>query len=80
MLNLGFDLRFANLYERDGLQRIDAAFLAELAATDAALHARLGAARRATAGLDARQTSQLLIDLAASASGARIVAALRDRR
>jgi hypothetical protein len=64
MLNLGFDLRFANLDERDGLQRIDAAFLAELAAADAAWHARLTDARRAADGLDAKQKSQLLIDLA----------------
>jgi NADPH-dependent glutamate synthase beta subunit-like oxidoreductase/NAD(P)H-flavin reductase len=64
MLNLGFDLQFSDLYERQGLIAVDAAFLAELAASDAALHARLIAARREPAGVDAKQESQLLIDLA----------------
>ena len=64
MLNLGFNLEFADLYERDGLQRVDAAFLSELKSADSALHLRLGDARRNTAGLDAKLQSQLLIDLA----------------
>jgi NADPH-dependent glutamate synthase beta subunit-like oxidoreductase/NAD(P)H-flavin reductase len=64
MLKLGFDLRFADLYERKGLQKVDSAFLSELVATDGALHARLGAARLDPAALDAKQHSQLLIDLA----------------
>ncbi|HTT13320.1 MAG TPA: FAD-dependent oxidoreductase [Burkholderiaceae bacterium] len=64
MLKLGFDLSFADLYERDGLQKVDSAFLSELAAADAGLHAKLGAARSNPAALDSRQHSQLLIDLA----------------
>jgi NADPH-dependent glutamate synthase beta subunit-like oxidoreductase/NAD(P)H-flavin reductase len=64
MLKLRFDLRFADLYEREGLTRIDAAFLSELAASDAALAARLHAARQAPAALDNKQHSQLLVDLA----------------
>jgi len=64
MLDLGFDLQFADLYERDGLQKVDAAFLRELAAADAALHARLNDARRGAPELEAKQQSQLLIDLA----------------
>ncbi len=64
MLDLGFELRFTDLYEREGLQRVDAAFLSELVAADAALHARLLQARSDAAGLDAKQQSQLLIDLA----------------
>ena len=64
MLNLGFNFEFADLYGREGLQKVDAAFLSELDAADPALHLRLGNARRNVAGLDAKQQSQLLIDLA----------------
>ncbi len=64
MLNLGFALQFADLYRRDGLVKVDAAFLAELSAADEALHARLLDARRDPDRLDAKQQSQLLIDLA----------------
>jgi NADPH-dependent glutamate synthase beta subunit-like oxidoreductase/NAD(P)H-flavin reductase len=64
MLELGFDLRFADLYDDAGLHKVDAAFLAELAAVDAALHARLAAARRGQPTPDARAHSQLLLDLA----------------
>jgi NADPH-dependent glutamate synthase beta subunit-like oxidoreductase/NAD(P)H-flavin reductase len=64
MLNLGFKLQFADLYERRGLLAVDTAFLSELAASDAALHARLVEARREPAGMEAKQESQLLIDLA----------------
>jgi NADPH-dependent glutamate synthase beta subunit-like oxidoreductase/NAD(P)H-flavin reductase len=64
MLELGFDLRFADLYDDAGLHKVDAAFLAELAAADAALHARLAAARCGGPATDARAHSQLLLDLA----------------
>ncbi len=64
MLNLGFNLQFTDLYERRGLLKVDAAFLAELEASDAALHARLAAARREPTSIDAKGESQLLIDLA----------------
>ena len=64
MLNLGFDLQFADLYQRQGLLAVDSAFLTELAASDADLHARLVAARCEPAGLDAKHESQLLIELA----------------
>ena len=64
MPNLGFDLSFADLYERDGLSRVDHAFLQELAASDVGLHVRLLAAREAPDTLQAKAHSQLLIELA----------------
>ena len=64
MLNLGFNLEFADLYGREGLHKVDAAFVSELAAADPALQPRLSGARRNIAALDAKQQSQLLIDLA----------------
>ena len=64
MLSLGFELQFADLYERVGLHKVDAAFLRELEASDSTLQARLMAARAAPAATGAKQESQLLIDLA----------------
>ncbi|MBL8381188.1 MAG: FAD-dependent oxidoreductase [Burkholderiales bacterium] len=64
MLNLAFDLEFPDLYRRPGLERIDAAFLAALAASDAALAARLTAARAAPAALERKAESELVIELA----------------
>ena len=63
-MKLGFGLDFAALYERDGLEKVDAAFLAELAASDMGLWARLNDARREPVKLDAKAESQLLLDLA----------------
>ncbi len=64
MLRLGFEVHFADLYERAGLLKVDAAFLHELDACDAALRTRLTDARRDPAAIEAKQESQLLIDLA----------------
>ena len=64
MLKLGFDLQFADLYRTDGLSRVDAAFLAELAQADMGLWARLTEARRDPAKLAAKEESTLLIELA----------------
>ena len=44
-MKLGFDIRFSDLYEREGLLRVDAAFLAFLREADGALHGRVVAAR-----------------------------------
>jgi len=44
-MHLGFGIRFNDLYEREGLERIDAAFLGFLGQGDAALRDRLVAAR-----------------------------------
>jgi NADPH-dependent glutamate synthase beta subunit-like oxidoreductase/NAD(P)H-flavin reductase len=62
MLRLRFDLSFEDLYTRDGLLRLDAAFLQFLAEADAALRARLVAARGAPPA--AKEESELLIALA----------------
>jgi NADPH-dependent glutamate synthase beta subunit-like oxidoreductase/NAD(P)H-flavin reductase len=73
-LNLGF--AFEDLYRRDGLVRIDAAFLAALAQADGPLAARLAAARAAPGALAAKDESQLVIDLAPAVE--RFIAELFD--
>jgi NADPH-dependent glutamate synthase beta subunit-like oxidoreductase/NAD(P)H-flavin reductase len=61
-MNLGFSLRFNDLYEREGLLRVDAAFLAFLGESDAALRDRLLSSRdELPSGKD---ESDLLIALA----------------
>ncbi len=64
MLKLKHELSFSDLYERAGLQRLDAAFLRELAALDATLCERLTAARADPATLAGKPESELLIALA----------------
>jgi NADPH-dependent glutamate synthase beta subunit-like oxidoreductase/NAD(P)H-flavin reductase len=64
VLTLRFGLEFKDLYEREGLARLDAAFVAFLAEVDAALAARLTAARARPDGLGARSESELLVALA----------------
>jgi len=61
-MQLGFDLRFSDLYEREGLLRVDAAFLAFLGEADAALRERLLGAREQPPS--ARDESDLLVALA----------------
>ncbi len=53
-LTLSFGLAFDDLYRRDGLIRVDSAFLAELLERAPELHARLEAARRDPASLAAK--------------------------
>ena len=61
-MQLGFDIRFSDLYEREGLVRVDRAFLAYVADANAALRDRLLAARaKAPAG---KEESDLLLALA----------------
>ena len=60
---LGFGFSFADLAGRDGLVRLDRAFLDRLAAEDAALHASLLAARAAPDGLADKDESALIIAL-----------------
>ncbi|HSG75132.1 MAG TPA: FAD-dependent oxidoreductase [Burkholderiales bacterium] len=62
MLHLRFDLAFEDLYSRDGLMRLDAAFLQFVAEMDAELCKRLEQARAAPP--PAREESELLIALA----------------
>ncbi|HEX7055298.1 MAG TPA: FAD-dependent oxidoreductase [Burkholderiales bacterium] len=61
-MQLGFGIRFGDLYERDGLRRVDAAFLAFLGEADGALRERLLAARAEPPA--ARAESDLLVALA----------------
>src|SRR5207237_5730073 len=63
-LALKHGLSFSDLYERDGLIRLDRAFVAHLAATDVGLHARLMAGRAEPEALDGKDESDLLVDLA----------------
>jgi NADPH-dependent glutamate synthase beta subunit-like oxidoreductase/NAD(P)H-flavin reductase len=68
MLKLGFGLSFADLYRRDGLARLDAAFLARLGETDAScagsLQSRLAAARENPSALDSKSESALILEIA----------------
>src|ERR1700688_5029727 len=62
-LTLKHGLAFADLYEREGLVRLDRAFVAHLAAAEVALHDRLMAARAQPDTLDRKAESDLLVDL-----------------
>ncbi|MEO5882885.1 MAG: FAD-dependent oxidoreductase [Caldimonas sp.] len=63
-MDLAFGLGFAQLYTREGLQRVDAAFMSELELADAGTWSRLIEARRDPAELAAKAESQLLLELA----------------
>ena len=63
-LRLAYGLDFADLYARDGLARLDAAFVARLAEADVTLHDRLVTARATPDALAAKDESELLIALA----------------
>jgi len=63
-LALKHGLTFPDLYDRDGLIRLDRAFVAHLAATDATLHERLMTGRADPEALDHKAESDLLVDLA----------------
>jgi NADPH-dependent glutamate synthase beta subunit-like oxidoreductase/NAD(P)H-flavin reductase len=64
MLTLSFGLSFPELYEREGLVRVDRAFLSLLRSTDAALAQRLEAARGAPDTLDPKAESALILEIA----------------
>ena len=57
-------LLLPDLYDRDGLVRVDRAFVAHLAAADSGLHDRLMTARRDPDALDRAGESDLLVDTA----------------
>src|ERR1700683_3598050 len=61
---LGFGLQFEDLYRRDGLVRLDAAFLDRLLATDLGLHVQLLDARLNPGARTAKEQSELVIALA----------------
>jgi len=63
-LTLPFALSFADLYDRDGLVRVDRAFVAYLLAADGALHDRLMMVRRDPKALGNTGESDLLVELA----------------
>ncbi|HEY6239781.1 MAG TPA: FAD-dependent oxidoreductase [Burkholderiales bacterium] len=63
MLKLAHGLSFADLYQRDGLVRLDTAFLDHLGAAQSALKPQLEAAR-ATASLDPKAESALILEVA----------------
>ncbi|MBV8935386.1 MAG: pyridine nucleotide-disulfide oxidoreductase, partial [Alphaproteobacteria bacterium] len=63
-LVLKYGLSFADLYDREGLLRLDRAFVARLAETDVGLHDRLMAARRDPRAVERLDESNLLVDLA----------------
>jgi NADPH-dependent glutamate synthase beta subunit-like oxidoreductase/NAD(P)H-flavin reductase len=63
-LVLQHGLSFADLYRREGLMRLDAAFMAHLKAADASLFAMLATSRAAPDKLAAKDQSDLIVDLA----------------
>jgi NADPH-dependent glutamate synthase beta subunit-like oxidoreductase/NAD(P)H-flavin reductase len=65
-LALAHGLNFADLHDRDGLVRLDGAFVRWLEGVDAELHAKLMAARAAPETLAAKEESTLLIELGPS--------------
>src|SRR6202012_6154091 len=61
-LALGFGLNFQDLYHRDGLIRLDQAFIASLKETDVELHNRLVTARLDPDAIEHKAESELLGD------------------
>ena len=63
-LALQHDLAFADLYQRDGLVHLDAAFMAHLQEADLGLFNRLAAARAQPDAVAGKDQSDLIVDLA----------------
>ena len=63
-LVLGFDMNFADLYRRTGLVKLDLSFLDFLKDSDPDLHTRLDHARSHSDSLNAKDESNLLIEVA----------------
>src|SRR5271154_5413777 len=63
-LVLAHGLGFADLYDREGLVRVDRAFIDHFAVSDCALHHRLVRARRDPEGLGHAAESDLVVELA----------------
>ena len=63
-LSLAFDLRFEDLYGRDGLVRLDGCFVDFLKRRNVELHNRLMAARAAPDRLAGKEESDLIVELA----------------
>lgn len=62
-LPLAFGLSFEDLYQGEGLRRVDEAFLERLNAEDSELHGRLLAARAGQATLARKEESELILAL-----------------
>ncbi|MEA2807877.1 MAG: hypothetical protein QOJ17_2018, partial [Rhodospirillaceae bacterium] len=62
--SLAYGLSFTDLYDREGLARLDAAFAGWLQTVNVDVHARLMAARAAPDQLAAKDESNLLIEVA----------------
>ncbi len=63
-LQLPFDLSFADLYHRDGLLKLDSAFLSQLLERAPDLHTRLVALRASPLSLPVKQRSEVIVELA----------------
>jgi NADPH-dependent glutamate synthase beta subunit-like oxidoreductase/NAD(P)H-flavin reductase len=63
-LSLGYGFSFSDLYDRDGLVRLDVAFLDFLGEGDAGLRSQLEAARQSPDDIPGKAQSELLIALA----------------
>ena len=63
-LKLSHNLTFSDLYHRDGLIKLDAAFYTQLSSTDAALADRLRVGRINPAALTKKEESALIIEMA----------------
>ncbi|MBV6486518.1 MAG: FAD-dependent oxidoreductase [Pseudorhodoplanes sp.] len=63
-LELAFGIEFSDLYSRDGLARLDTAFLDHLRASDPAVAERLSSARATPDDLGRKAESELMIALA----------------
>ncbi|MBI1394785.1 MAG: pyridine nucleotide-disulfide oxidoreductase [Betaproteobacteria bacterium] len=61
---LGFEISFRDLHDRDGLLKVDQAFVQDLATDDPALAFRLAEARVDPESLDRKAESELLIEIA----------------
>ncbi len=68
-LQLAHGFTFNDLYQTDGLIRIDGAFMAELVKADASLAARLDAARQNPDALGEKAEADLLLELAPHVDG-----------
>ncbi len=68
-LDLAHGLTFEDLYDNDGLARIDALFVDHLGTADGELGERLAAARAAPGELDNKATADLMLDLAPHLNG-----------
>ncbi len=64
MNNFGYGIKFLELYQRDGLVKIDNVFVEQLKSADVALFNRLMAGRADKSALSDKDHSQLLLDLA----------------